>query len=105
MLCLTALLINEKLMLVRVFLLPFVRMFQKVFGIGQKNEQMVEDIRMEAQNLTAEIFTTLRQPIPVEKNWLQNLDEHLTNLTRKVCENNAKLWYSECWYLLRQRPM
>ena len=50
LLYLTAPWIKEKLILLQVmFLLPFVQMFKKAFGIGQKNERMVEDIRMKAQ--------------------------------------------------------
>ena len=98
MLCLTALCINEKLMLANVFLLPFVQMFQTIFGKGQENEQMVETWRH--TNGSSE---SNRIPTSEKNWWLQNVDEHLTNLMTKVCKNNTEMWYKECWYHVRDQ--
>ncbi len=85
LLCLIAPWIKEKLILVQVmFLLPFVQIFKKVFGIGKKNERMVEDIRIEAQNLTQEILTTLKAPISTETNTLASeFERELNELDKK----------------------
>ncbi len=65
---------------------------------SSENEQMVEDIRMEFQNLTAEIFTTFKVPIPPKESWVTDLYKKLTEAVVQVtCQSQTKDWYDQCW--------
>lgn len=102
-LCLTALYIDEKLILVKVFLLPFYRMFQKVFGLSDKNQKEIDFMRANAHKLNNEIFTTFGEAPPPQMSTLEMLDRFFTQALVNACKKRQGRWQDECWYFVRDR--
>lgn len=102
-LCLAALYIDEKLILVKVFFLPFYRMFQKVFGMGEKNQKEIDYMKANVHTLNRELFTTFGQEPPREMSTLEQLNAAFTSALNTACKARQNEWSDQCWYFIRDR--
>lgn len=94
--CLMGLYIDEKLILVKVFLLPFYRMFQKVFGLSDRNQNEINFMKASAQELNREIFGTFGELPPEPTSTLEQLDKAFTDLLQKACKIRQGEWRDQC---------
>ena len=102
-LCLLALYIDEKLILVKVFFLPFYRMVQRIFGIGQQNQKEIDFMKASAKELNRELFTTFGVATPVELSLPEQLNAAFTKALNQACKLAQGEWEDECWYFIRDK--
>ncbi len=98
--CLMGLYINEKLILVKVFLLPFFRMFQRVFGLSDQNRQEIEFMKESAHLLNREIFETFGEVAPSPMSTFAQWDQAFTNVLQKACQIKQNQWKGECFHFI-----
>jgi hypothetical protein len=101
LICLAGMYIDEKLILVKVFLLPFFRMFQKVLGLSDKNRQEIEFMKESAHLLNAEIFKTFGEVAPSPMSTWAQWDKAFTDVLQKACKLKQSEWKEACEPFIR----
>lgn len=90
--CLIGLYIDEKLLIVKVILLPFYQTFLSLFDFNGRHSELINSIRQSVNSMTTGFFSST----DFKDMSVQQLDEMLAGRLRQLCVNVTTSWYSAC---------
>lgn len=90
--CLIGLYIDEKLMVVKVILLPFYQTFLSLFDFNGRHSELINSIRLSVDDMTTGFFSST----DFKGKSIEQLDEMLASRLRQLCVNVTTSWYSTC---------
>ncbi|KAI9563739.1 hypothetical protein GHT06_011203 [Daphnia sinensis] len=90
--CLIGLYIDEKLLVVKVILLPFYQTFLSLFDFNGRHSELINSIRQSVDDMTTGFFSST----DFKGKSVAQLDEMLASRLRQLCVNVTTSWYSTC---------
>ena len=90
--CLIGLYIDEKLLIVKVLLLPFYQSFTSLFSHNERHLELVDSIRKSVDDMTAGLLSSSA----FTNKSSQELDQMLASRLRQLCVNATTSWYTAC---------
>lgn len=102
-LCFVALYIDEKLMVVKLFFLPFYQICQRIFTSSQRAGQTVRLMQSEAESITRSIFTAMDISPPDDLTGLQRIDKAMTDALSMACKTRTMRFMGVCYSFVRKQ--